>query len=278
MYFSWILGDVIGFIRMNFSYYGFLVSWLLIATLSTLKLTILKFPLRAKTWDTRHGHMICTTIWALGIASPVQFFIIGWDDIFFDYRIYLTDYKFSAPIWEWYLPLCTVIMSVLPLLTVAITTIPTLMILNNARKVAKKSRGRVRWQGIITVVFTATFHSLSTFPSVIYMVGYLTVGWGDFDIQFKRCSMFVVILNVTSNFYIYSLTVRSFQDFIKKKFLNRLYMITPAPSDVTQETPLDERSTIVRRGSTMTWDLQLFIQLSELKRCGNKATKTELKT
>ena len=154
------------------------------------------------------------------IASsfPLLFLIIDSRDIWFDYRVYTCDYKFSSKVWKNLRPALTIIFLFVPNIIIAATTIPTLMYLAAARKCAKKVRGSIPWQGALTVALTAIVCFISTMPLMIYY----TI-WGFLDntasqdykteLYFARVAKFLMIINILSNFYIYLITLKSFRKF-----------------------------------------------------------------
>ena len=100
-----------------------------------------------------------------------------------------------------------------------LTTIPTLYYLVKARQTARLARGQLRWQGILTVVLTATIFFISTAPFIL-LYGLERLGGMGFVgtcAILKRAARFLKALNIMCNFYVYCLTVISFRQFIKSK-------------------------------------------------------------
>jgi hypothetical protein len=104
----------------------------------------------------------------------------------------------------------------LPCFAVFLMMVPTLFILIQGRKVSKRSRGKVRWQGIVTVVLTALVFCISYLPLAVYLIFKKFLEEGP-SIHFKKVAFSLPMLNVLSNFYIYSLTVPSFRRFLSSK-------------------------------------------------------------
>ena len=70
----------------------------------------------------------------------------------------------------------------------------------------------------MTVVVTATVYCVSTVPMAVYYVGNNLVKEptpGVFHVLFYRFAVNVLLLNVVSNFYIYTLTLSCFREFLK---------------------------------------------------------------
>ena len=83
----------------------------------------------------------------------------------------------------------------------------------------KKKKG-LKWQGIITVVMTSVIYTVSYLPFNLYFMlePHLEkdpLSPGPFFIQFYRVANAFVIINVLTNFFVYSLTVASFRQFVK---------------------------------------------------------------
>jgi hypothetical protein len=100
---------------------------------------------------------------------------------------------------------------------IVLTTVPTLKYLADARKSARRIRGSVPRQGTVTVVLTAIIYTISTLPYTVYRVGEKFVkqdcsGW--YHTQVYPITDSMVYINTMANFYIYALTIKSFQRFL----------------------------------------------------------------
>ena len=101
-----------------------------------------------------------------------------------------------------------------------VVIISTALLLRKARSSVKEKRKGLKWQGIITVVMTSVIYTVSYLPFNLYFMlePHLEkdpVSPGPFFIQFYRVANGFVIINVLSNFFVYSLTVASFRQFVK---------------------------------------------------------------
>ena len=106
--------------------------------------------------------------------------------------------------------------------------VSTVLILKEARKVVRRTQESLRWQGITTVVLTATVYIIAFLPATVYLVAEPFVKKdqdrpGLFYVEFSRVAIGILQLNILSNFFIYSLTVTSFREFLVTKF----YQIVP---------------------------------------------------
>jgi hypothetical protein len=156
------------------------------------------------------------------------------DDISFSYRGYLCIYFSSADIWHTFMPINSVLSGVLPTFLVIATTFYLLI---RGKKVRRRGRESLKWQGIITTVLTATVYCISILPYAAYELGKRFLEADNeknafFFIYLQRAGVSLLSLNTISNFYIYSLTVSSFRSFVCSKmqqayrFLSKLVTST----------------------------------------------------
>ena len=87
----------------------------------------------------------------------------------------------------------------------------------------RRSRENLRWQGITTVVLTATVYVTAFLPYTIYFMAEPFVEKapdkpGPFHVEFFRFATGILEIQILSNFLIYSLTVTSFRRFLVTKF------------------------------------------------------------
>jgi hypothetical protein len=145
--------------------------------------------------------------------------LIDKDDIFFSYRVYMCGYSFSAEIWHFLKPVITLLFGFIPICHVIAATIYLLVL---ARQVARRGRDTLKWQGIMTTVLVAVVYCISIMPYAIYGIGESFLDRNDESNKIFFTTYFKIVqstlwLNTISNFYIYSLTVQSFRDFIWSK-------------------------------------------------------------
>ena len=192
-------------------------EWLLISLMTTGKLLVLKFPLRAGIVSIKQCHLLCSAAWITALVTPVTYLLVDKEDVFFDYRTYVCIYGFSAKIWSWLKPLLSVFLSILPNIVVIVTTV---MLLLEAKRIARRGRESLRWQGIITVILTAGVFCLSVIPYTVYLIAapYVTEEPpGPFHINYFRVAACFLQFNILCNFYIYSLTLTSFRKFLRER-------------------------------------------------------------
>ena len=205
--------------RFFVHYYGNIVSAYLIAAMSCGKLLLLKCPLRTASWSKKQAYKICVGIWIGALCSPTLHLLIDKDDVTFDYRYYTGTYLYSHRVWNVLLPIMATIFLFIPNCIIIVSTV---LLLKEARKVVRETEKNLRWQGILTVVLTATVYTISFLPATIYYIGEPLVAKGSvpgpFFVEFTRVAMSVLYFNVLANFFVYSLAVSSFRSFLKIKF------------------------------------------------------------
>ena len=111
---------------------------------------------------------------------------------------------------------------ILGLLPNIVVILSTILLLAEAKKAATTAHLALRWQGIMTVVLTATVYSFSILPISLYQIleAFLddaTAEPSSFSTYFLRLAISFVNLNILANFFIYFVTVSSFRNFVKLK-------------------------------------------------------------
>ena len=201
-------------------YFLFTVCSFLVGAMTLGKLLLLKYPLKTGCWSTREAHKLCAGIWIFSTFTPILQLVVDKDDIIFDFRVYSTMKKYSSAVWKILSPIVTLLIFSAPNTVIIVSTI---LLLKEARKVATGSRESLRWQGIITVVLTATVYTISFLPFAVYRMLEPFVEKdasvpGPFYLEFYRVACASLYFNVLSNFLIYSLSVTSFRRFLKTRF------------------------------------------------------------
>ncbi|KAL5265582.1 hypothetical protein ACHWQZ_G006339 [Mnemiopsis leidyi] len=212
----WILGHGIHFVNTYVTRLCYPASMLLIAALTSTKLFLVKCPLKARLFTKKRAHMIVAGIWILSLYYPGTLMMVDKDDTFFDLRLYTGMYKFSDKIWRLLIPIVFGLMTVLPNLLIIVTSVMLIIHLIRARKVARRSSGQVRWQGIATVLLSATVFVLSSIPLTVYnyCASYVPATKVWFHVYFFRVSYNLLYINVIGNVVIYVITVPSFRKFL----------------------------------------------------------------
>ena len=218
---SWVLGDSL----CSFSAYSnpvlFYAGTSFIAVLTSSKLMVLRYPIRAGNWNRKRAHMICGIIWMFFLMYPACLYVISKNDVEFDYRIYSC--RYITETWGTITLVSTFVMIFSPFIIVICTTIPTLMYLERARKSAKRVGGRApSFIGAMTVSFTAIFYLISISPLFVCYVWKHFVKTDTCQFHLYRVAIFLLSIYVMCNFYIYTVTIENFRRFIQIKFQSLL--------------------------------------------------------
>lgn len=227
---TWVLGDVMCYITFYCGYLIWLAGNFLIAILTSSKFLLLKYPLRASTWSRRVLHRVCSLALLLPLIFLGIMLVVDRGDVGFEYSYYSCRYRFTAHIWKNLLPGISIITFIIPNIVIVTTTVLTL---RYACKCANRVNVNVKWQGILPVVLTAVAYCISTLPSFVY---YLVKGFvkqqdpagSIFLSHFHRVSDTMLLINIMSNFYIYTLTISSFRRFLIAKLLSNVASLPPA--------------------------------------------------
>ena len=216
---EWVLGNLYCYVKPYVKFYLHTANMLLICCMSTSKLFTLKYPLVCGTITSKQANMLCLPCWLAASIVPGIFLLVDWRDIYFSYRNYQCVYGSSSVVWQWLKPLMGLIFSLFPILLVSGSTIITLVA---AKRVAARNRKSLKWQGIMTSVLTASVYCISVLPIFVWTISEAAANIDDtgktfFHFYFYRIGSSLVLINTISNFYIYSLTVLSFRDFIRSR-------------------------------------------------------------
>ena len=221
---QWIFGNSLCYLTVCTKYYLSLTNIFLICTMTSSKLLLLKYPLNFGTISGNKAHMLCVASW-LAALFPLPIILVVLHsseevpDTYFSYRTYHCDFTFSSEVWRWLTPSLAVLFILIPNVVVVVTTIYLIVI---ARKVARRGRESLKWQGIMTTILTAIVYCISFLPIAGYQAGRFIVTIDDesnsfFNTSFYRIAVLFLFLNTISNFYIYSMSVDSFRSFLRSK-------------------------------------------------------------
>ena len=240
-----IFGISFHYVRVYISYYCYAAQTLLICGMTTYKVLLLKYPLRVRRWSKKQVYKICAVIWTIALFNPIAFFIVDKDDVYFDYRIYTHNYGFSSGTWDLLVPISSIIGLLIPNI---ITIGATVILINKALRIVRKDRrSNLRWQGIITVVFAAVVYNLSILPLTVYSILQPFVKWdpvnpGPFHTHFYRIAVTFLTFNIMGNFFIYSLTVSGFREFLKSCIIGHIRRLRLGSSTLEMPVTRQRRS------------------------------------
>ena len=210
---KWILGDVIAYIQIYFEAGIFTGTNTFISILTTSKLLLLKFPLKTRCWRIKTAHKICICAWIFAGFLPCLPFIFQARPKF-SYTEYNTNYGFQSgnpKAQSIIVQIVYVLIVGIPSIIVVTSTLGIVMHMIKSRRVAKRTGAAQRWHGIATIMTTASVYCVSAIPSWITFY----IGSHGNTVVRDRVLEALPTLNFMCNFYIYSLTIPSFRDFIK---------------------------------------------------------------
>ena len=258
----------IDYVRFFIVYYTSVSSSVFISALTLGKLLLLKYPLKLRNLSKKHAHKLCAGIWVICIFVPALHIGIDKDDVIFDYRIYFASYQYTSNLWKIMMPVTTLMFLTAPGVIVVVSTV---LILREARRIVRRTQESLRWQGITTVVLTATVYMIAFLPVTIYytiepLIEKDPTEPGKFHVEFFRAANGILQISILSNFFIYSLTVASFRRFLVTK-LHQIFSVCLRKSAsqgnfrVLVQIPLTETSTIVGLLASSKQKLQIYFQL-----------------
>ena len=224
--YRWVVGELLCNVQQHVGWICGLVTMLLTCVMTTLKLITVKYPLRTRAWSTRLGHKICCSVWllVLGCYAPLLVMRLLYirDTIHLKYYTCMYDiFSRSVPTWYiWYSLISLAVLSILSFPTLLVTSVLLLIV---ASRAASRHGETLRWEGVITVLLTVGVFFISYLPFSVWIV---TASQG---IKYSNTSIRVMYhltnLNVMANFFVYSLTVRSFRHFLKVKIFELLSLM-----------------------------------------------------
>ena len=215
---EWVLGRFLSYLLFYLKLFFMVSSLLLICTMTTSKVLLLEYPLRLGATSSNRAHVICVASWLAALGLPLIHAFVDRQDIFFSYRVYSIEYGYSSDIWKFLRPLSAVIFGVIPTCLVVANT---MYLLIKAKRVARRGQESLKWQGINATILTAMVYCLSALPMATYYIGESRIKVSDgksqsfFHTSFYRIASISYTLNTICNFYIYSLTVNGFRNFLQ---------------------------------------------------------------
>ena len=202
-----------------FEYYIIFVNIFLICGMTSSKLFLMTNSLNTRPLPKKQAHKICFSIWLVTLIHPSIHFLVDVTDVYWDYRTYSCFYAYSSENGPFFKAVNFVLFGGVPNLTVIVISIYLIKLLLEARKVSHQTRGRVRWQGIATVLTVAIVYTISILPiCVTHLIEmYVKKEHEMLHTYFLRVTLTLFYLNLVSNFIIYYFTVKSFRSFLQTK-------------------------------------------------------------
>ena len=141
------------------------------------------------------------------------------DTIHFKYQLYSCNYdplSLRAP--SWYLQYSLVTLVTGSILSYTTLLLTSSLLLTVAKRTASLHGETLRWEGVTTVLLTVGVVLVSYLPgSVVRVSSLMGVSYSS---SCFRATYHLVELNVMSNFFVYSLTMRSFREFLRLKVVS----------------------------------------------------------
>ena len=254
---KWIFGRMYCVFSVYILNYFYSVNMLLICGMTTNRLLILKYPLKARSFSRTEGHIkVIASVWFLAMLYLFLFLASDNGDFFVNYKGYTCDYGFSTNTW---ILLGRLFISQCVPWIIAIAEGILVYQLYESVKAAKRTRAKFQWQGIVTVLLIAGVFIISTLPQTIYILSYsvfslgandnLTVGLLSSPTYYRICTA-GYYFNVTINFLIYFVMIPKFRSFIRERICHPVITISSCLSSyllLLNVTPAEERNIERRR-------------------------------
>ena len=231
---GWMFGETLKYVAGYGMYYFNGVGLFLIAAMTTSKLFILKFPFRARLLTSRKAQFASMVMWILPTSLVIPGILVG-DGVIFDHRTYDCRLTFSAGMWRWLKPVLVGFFVLTPIFMVIGTTFCLLKI---AKTFSRRGGASLKWQGIVTTILITLSYCISIIPySIFTFIEYSGARFTEdphsfFQTHFNRTMKSFIFLNTISNFYIYSLTVISFRNFLRSSTLKMFSCCVTASNNV----------------------------------------------
>ena len=82
---KWMFGNILGYLHLYTRYYFGFAAVLLICAMTTIKVLLLRYPLRFGSISGGGAHKICIGCWSLSLSFPCLFLLTDWQDAYFSY-------------------------------------------------------------------------------------------------------------------------------------------------------------------------------------------------
>ena len=212
----WAMGDASCHAREYIEYFSTELTMVLTCALTTLKLLLVRYPLKTGPWSTRLGQKICCGMWVLVLClylpKLLGFFVHSGDTFRFNYLDYTCNHPQAGYLKSYVLISYFIVL----LLSFVVVITTSALLLLSARRSAARQGERVRWEGITTVLLTVGVLLVSHLPwfvvcatDVVLRREHSPTAW--------RAVLYLQYLNITANFFVYSLSVRSFRHFLRQQ-------------------------------------------------------------
>jgi hypothetical protein len=214
----WVLGTFLCHLNLNLTFITTSTTAMLTCVLSTCKLLIVQYPLRTRTWSRKRAHTVCALVWLVSALQPhqiIHMFFTTSKSLYFDHTYYFCNVAISltqTPVWFVWFAYSVSYLAFLVMFLLLLTT--SALLLHAARESALRHGESVKWQGILTVILTVVVFLTSYLPSfTVSLLVRLSSTLNPSSVV-KRGMLFMESVNVTANFFVYTLTLGSFREFL----------------------------------------------------------------
>jgi len=210
----WLLGNQFCAFQAYSRWFLVAATALLITAVNCSKLASILFPFRNARWTCRQGHIIACCIWAFSLALDLIFVLQKdkIDVVYFNFEL-SCDILMSHQL---FFKSAILMFSVALLCTIVVVTSGIWLIVIAVRLSHRQGRS-VNLQGILTVILIAVVYCISMLPLFgYYVLQFIAIG-GNRNLKiFCKC---IPYLNNIANVFIYMISLTSFQNFIKARFV-----------------------------------------------------------
>ena len=214
---GWVMGNFLCSVNFGPAYVVTPTMCMLTCLLVSSKLMIVQYPLRAGSWSRKRGHVICVAIWLSTFLLPTQIIFATEKSLYFDYIHYICmmDYNIlNIPIWLNQFQ--RIVFGLLYLTIILLIISISVILLYKANKAVVNRGGSLSWQGVLPVILTIGVFFVSYLPDSI--ISGLVNRNINISVTAQRAASFMEYINIVANFFVYTLTVRSFREFLAARF------------------------------------------------------------
>ena len=216
---GWNFGTFLCLVNMNLAFIFTPSTAVLTVLLTTSKYFIVKYPLKAETWTTQHGHVICGVVWIVCLLLPHNF--AHWiytttESLCFDYIFYVCNVNHmmtTIPVsFLWFQYIFGYFVFFIMLIVLISTSV---LLVWKAKRAALRHNQSVRWQGVMTATLTAGIFLVFYLPDIVVpLIAHLT-SFSPSNTALRAVA-FLENVNIIANFIVYALAVRSFRNFLSE--------------------------------------------------------------
>lgn len=218
----WVFGNAFCLASFFVSMTMVAAHFSLMSGLALAKLLIVMFPLKAIAWPLRGANITTALIWTFWTGMSLLVAVFSFSGVYFSYYSYNCeqDWSTSFRATAWF-EVFHVTLAIVLLTLSAVTLVSSVILIVLAKRTAAQGAGRLQWRGVLTVFVTVGVYVLSVLPIAIYFFVSIIVGFKGNVAQLQfflyRFGSFFGLVSTISNFYIFSVAMPSFRQFLKTR-------------------------------------------------------------